>query len=106
MPARTTRLNLAIEHALKGNPESTEFQTYLDELSVSGTGQIDAASDNVAIVVGADYDGKPVSVSLNFVDATLTNLLTAVWNGSGTLTITGNANATANTAVSYIVAGT
>lgn len=71
--------------------------------SVSGRATISSGTSSVAVQLDPALDGKPAVATLNTVDGTLTSVLTAVWDGSGQLTITGNANATADVVVSYIV---
>lgn len=72
---------------------------------ISGTTQIalgQAAKTVTAATLGGNYGGKPVLVTLNTVDATLTSVLTAVWSGND-LVITGNAAATAAVTVSFLI---
>lgn len=72
---------------------------------VRGTAVISGGSASVAVQLDAALDGNAAVANSNTADATLTTIQSVVWNGSGQLTITGNANATANTTVSYFVAG-
>jgi len=71
--------------------------------SASGQATIALGEDDVAIQLDASLDGKPALATLNTADATLLYVSSAVWDGNGLLTITGNANATADTLVSYYV---
>jgi len=95
------------------NPEKADpadgkrYTEKLVDMLNTKTGQatIPAASSSVVVAVGAEYDGQPAFATLGFIDGTLTTLLSAGWDGSGNLTITGNANATADTLVHYRVEG-
>lgn len=71
----------------------------------SGQGDITGAATTVVIAVGAAYDAKPVVASLTVVTGGADYVKSAVWDGSGNLTITLNtAPGGGNTAtVSYIV---
>ena len=53
---------------------------------------------------GAVYGGKPAMAVLAFIDATLLEVLTCVWSGND-LVITGDVNATAETALFWFVDG-
>ena len=64
---------------------------------------IGAGSSSVAVQFPEALDGRPAFAFLNTVDGTLTQLLTAAWDGSGQLTVTGNANATGAVTVSVLV---
>jgi hypothetical protein len=95
-------------HPEKSDPADGKraLEKFVDLLNVkTGTATIALGDDDVVIAVGLEYDGQPVFVSLNTVDATLTTLLTAAWDAAGNLTITGDANATADATVSYRVEG-
>ena len=73
----------------------------------SGVGVIAIGAKTVTIAaatIGGSFGGKPASAMLTFVDGTLTGTLTAAWSGHD-LVITGNANATAETAISWTVDG-
>lgn len=68
---------------------------------------IPAASSSVGTSVGALYEGTAViavvrgtAADESVADATLTSINRIYWNGSGAITIEGNANATADTLVS------
>lgn len=70
---------------------------------VSGTATIALGEDDVAIQLDAALDGKPAFAMLQTADATLLYVSSCVWDGDGLLTITGNANATADATVAYFV---
>lgn len=71
----------------------------------SGTATVLAAASSVVVAVGEAYDGMPAVATVAEVDGTLLYVQSAVWDGSGNLTITGNAAATADTLVSWMVDG-
>lgn len=60
-------------------------------------------ADNVVVAFGADADGWPVQHSIQTADATLLQLESAVWDGDGNLTVTGNANATGDMDIAIFV---
>lgn len=71
--------------------------------SLSGVATITAGNNSVAVAVDAAFNGKTVVVSPSGgFDATATTFHGAV--AAGSLTITANANATADTDVAYIIA--
>ena len=71
--------------------------------SVSGVLTIGSGNATVAVQLDPALDGKPAIATLADQDGTLTHVESAEWDGNGQLTITGNANATADTRVSYFV---
>lgn len=82
-----------------------------DASGTPGAATINKPSGKVAIAIGASSvtvtnslvtTSSIVLASLQFVDATLTQILSVV-PGSGSFTITGNANATAATKVAFVV---
>ena len=84
----------------------------LDASGTPGAATINKASGTVAIAIGQASvtvtnslvtANSRVFATLQFVDATLTTILTVV-PGSGSFVITGNANATAATKVAFFVA--
>ena len=56
-------------------------------LIISGAANVADGATTVLITIGAAYDGKPVAVTLTSATSTL-YVKTAVWNGSGVLTVT------------------
>lgn len=71
---------------------------------VRGSATILAGQNNVVLSFDAAYNGLPVLTSLTgAADGTLTSIVSTVWNGTGGLTITGNANATGNKTLAYQV---
>ena len=56
----------------------------------SGTATITGAATTAVIAVGAAYDGKPALASLQIANGSADFVKSAVWNGSGSLTITLN----------------
>lgn len=106
--------------ALSDRPPGIDLAAKLDEIIAaindseaaltkirSGTATIVATEDDVTIAVGAAFNGKPAVVSIMqaAADATLTAIETIAWDGSGNLTVTGNAAATANTTIAWMVDG-
>lgn len=71
----------------------------------SGQGDITGAATTVVIAVGAAYDAKPVVATLTVANGAADYVKSAVWDGSGNLTISLNtAPGGSDTAtVSYIV---
>ncbi len=71
----------------------------------SGVATITGSATTAAIVVGATFDGQPAVACLTIVNGAADFVKSAVWNGSGTLTVTLNtAPGGSNVAtVSYIV---
>ena len=73
---------------------------------VSGTATITASATNTGVIaVGAAYDAKPVVACLTIVNGSVDFVKSAVWNGSGGLTISVNTapGGSAVATVSYIV---
>lgn len=70
-----------------------------------GQATIGAGNSSVVVSLGLDYANAPALAVLNFVDATALYVQAAVVDAAGDLTITVNANATADTLVSYQVQG-
>jgi hypothetical protein len=65
-----------------------------------------SATGTVAFASLLGLLNQPAVVTLNTVDQTLTTVLSAVWStnlGNSVLTITGDANATADVTVSYAI---
>ena len=73
---------------------------------VVNTATVLSGQSSVAVTVGADYDGRPAFGMLMEADGTFLRVRSAVWDGSGNLTLTGEGNASADRTVSYFVAGT
>lgn len=72
---------------------------------VVGQAVIAIGEDDVTILaaaLGGSYEGSPAMANLNFIDATALYVKSAVWSGDD-LVITVNANATADTALSFMV---
>jgi hypothetical protein len=86
-----------------------KLQALLDETLkvVSNTAVIPAASANVILPLGEDYDGKPVVATImqDPADGTLVYIARTHWDGSGNLTVEGNATATADVTFAYMVDG-
>lgn len=70
---------------------------------ISGTATITAGGATAVVAVGAAYNGKPVVATLAAADATALYVKHAAV-AAGSMTITANANATADTDVHYIIA--
>lgn len=70
----------------------------------SGTAVVLNTAATVVVAVGAAYDGKPATATLKEADGTLA-VQSAVWDGSGNLTITLTGSATGDRDVSWIVDG-
>lgn len=85
------------------------FDGALGQGSISGRATIIAAAATVSIAFAAALVGSPVTATVvgtvadeTVADATLTNVLRAHWSGNN-LVITGNANATVDTLVAWIL---
>lgn len=75
-------------------------------LLAAGTDTIAAGQSSKAVLTGrTDLDGAPAFAIVRqaVADGTLTHIVRAAWNGTGTLTVYGNGNATANTSIAYFV---
>lgn len=70
----------------------------------SGTAVVLNTATTVVVAVGAAYDAKPAMATLKEADGAIV-VKSAVWDGSGNLTITLSAAATADRDVSWIVDG-
>ena len=70
----------------------------------SGTDTVASGSATKVVAVGAAYDGKPLVVSLNEADGVI-HVLHAVWDGSGSFTLTLSAVTTGIRTFSWIVDG-
>lgn len=93
----------SVEHGGVGE----KLNELIDALNGMVTGQatIAAASASVTVLaatLGGLYGGSPVMATLNTVDGTLTQLLSAEWS-SNDLVLTGNAAATGDVVVTYQV---
>lgn len=75
-----------------------------DAQIASGTAVVLSGTDNVVVAVGSDFDGKPAVATLAEADGAVA-VKTAVWNGSGSLTITLSAVTTGDRTVAWIVDG-
>lgn len=84
---------------------------YTDDSATAGNRTVNRARGKNSFAIGAAAvtvtnnlvtANSQVVCSLEFVDATLTQILTVIPNGSG-FTVTGNANATAATKFSWLV---
>lgn len=92
---------------LDGGGSVPNLGTKLEGLVIAGTATIGAnTSFKTGIAIGAEYDGKPAIAMVMSADGTLTHILRVEWDGSGNLSIYGNANATADVTVAYAVFGT
>lgn len=69
---------------------------------VVGSLTISATSDSNSVALDADLDGELVFATPQRHDDTL-GTIDASWDGSGNLTLTGAANATADTVVAYFI---
>jgi len=69
-----------------------------------GTAVVLLGTDAIAIALGASLDGKPAIATLNEADGSI-YVESAVWDGSGNLTITLSSNATADRTVAYMLFG-
>lgn len=84
---------------------------YIDDSASSGSRTVNRASGKNAFAIGAAVvtitnnlvtANSRVLCSLEFIDATLTTILTCI-PGAGSFVVTGNANATAATKFSWVV---
>jgi hypothetical protein len=71
--------------------------------SVGGQAVILAGQTHVTVQLDPAYFGSAATATLNFIDATASSIKAATIDDTGLLTITANAAAAANTAVSYYV---
>lgn len=71
----------------------------------AGLATLLAGNSTVDVQLDAALDGKPAFAMMNGIDATATQALSATWDGSGKLTLTANANATADVTMAYFVDG-
>ena len=67
---------------------------------VTGTATVLSGDSTIAVALNAAHDGSTVMATLQEDDGT-TGVASAVWDGSGNLTISLTANATANKVVGY-----
>ena len=67
------------------------------------TGVITGGTSSILIQFTAALNGAPAVATLMTNDATANSIDSAVWNGTGGLTVTVNANATGSTTVAAIV---
>lgn len=86
-----------------GKDAAGELAARLNDLR--GTAVVALGSDTVAVAFDLAYDGRPAFAMSMTADATFIAVQTCEWDGSGNLTITGAANATAAVTVAYFVAG-
>lgn len=77
------------------------------EKQAAGSATILAGTASITVTLPLALDGKPAFAQIRQAadDATLTSIKRCKWSGAGVLTIYGNANATADTVVSYFVDG-
>lgn len=101
-PATITSLGVA---------ENLRLTGYTDDSATTGNRTVNKSRGKNSFAIGAAAvtvtnslvtANSQVVCSLEFVDATLTTILTAI-PGSGSFVVTGNANATAATKFSWVV---
>lgn len=85
--------------------------SYVNDAATAGNRTVNAMRGKNSIAIGASAvtitnslvtTASQIIVTLEFIDATLTTILTVV-PGSGSFVVTGNANATAATQIGWVV---
>jgi hypothetical protein len=89
------------------HPDKGDAVGIMTELfnALFGTLTVANGQSSGSVQLDPSYDGQPVVAMLNTVDGIFLRCRSAVWNGSGLLTVAGEGNATADLTVSYHVKG-